>query len=62
MLEKVDEYLNAGVQVVCVLDPGTETVRVYRPGATPAVLSLDDELTLPDVLPGFRVGVRQLFE
>lgn len=59
---KVGEYLTAGVLVVCVVDPETESVAVYSGDETPRRLTADDALTLPDVLPAFRLGVRHLFQ
>jgi Uma2 family endonuclease len=60
---KVGEFLNAGVSVVCVLDPQTETLTVYHAEQPTQVLRADDELTLPDLLtPEFRLPVRRLFE
>jgi Uma2 family endonuclease len=58
---KVGEYLNAGVRIVLVVDPGSEIVIVYSPEGPPNTLRRDDELTLPDVLPGFCVAVSRLF-
>jgi Uma2 family endonuclease len=62
ILQKVAEYLNAGVLYVTVLDPDAESAVVYGPEGTPRTLGRDDELTFPDVLPGFRVVVGRLFE
>ncbi|MGH7201285.1 MAG: Uma2 family endonuclease, partial [Planctomycetaceae bacterium] len=62
LLAKVTEYLHAGVSVVCVLDPQTETARVFYPDLPFVVLSGDDELIFPDQLPEFRVPVRRFFE
>lgn len=62
ILTKVAEYLNAGVSVVCVLDDLPPTIYIYRPDEREHVLSADDELILPDVLPGLRVSVRRFFE
>lgn len=60
---KVGEYLNAGVSVVVVLDPHTEVATAYRQSDDfPQRFSNGDELTLPDVLPGFAVPVRRFFE
>ena len=58
---KVAEYLNAGALVVCVLDPETESVGVYTQNEFPRRLTADEELTLPEVFPDFRVTVRDLF-
>ena len=59
--EKVDEYLEAGVDVVLVLDPSLESATVFRKTSEDR-LSSRDELTLPDVLPGFGILVRKFFE
>ncbi len=60
--EKVDEYLKAGVLVVCVLDSDTTGAHLFRAGVTPQILGPDDELTFPECLPGFSVPVRRFFE
>ncbi len=59
---KVSEYLGAGVVVVVIVDPNTETVSVYRDDGRQQILTTTDELTLPDVLPGFAVPVARFFE
>jgi Uma2 family endonuclease len=60
---KVGEYLNADVTVVVLLDPGIDAATVYRQSEDiPQRFSNGDELTLPDVLPGFAVPVRRFFE
>lgn len=62
ILAKVGEYLEAGVTVVCVLDQMTERCRVYRSDDPGYELKSEEELTIPDVLPEFRVVVRRFFE
>jgi Uma2 family endonuclease len=62
ILIKVGEYLNAGVIVVCVLDPEPQTVHVFYADRPVHVLTADQELTLPEVLGSFRVLVRRFFE
>jgi Uma2 family endonuclease len=59
---KASEYLAAGVLVVCVLDPETRTAVVYTENDSPSKKTEDDELTLPEVFPDFKVSVRQFFE
>jgi Uma2 family endonuclease len=59
---KVAEYLEAGVNTVCVLDDDPPTIYLYTAEAPVRILEADDELTLPDVLPGFRIAVRRFFE
>ena len=62
ILKKVSEYLEAGVTAVCVLDPKTETARVYSADETEQIVKADEELTFPGILPGFSVPVRRFFE
>lgn len=59
---KVNELLSAGVSIVCVLDPRTESITVVDGQGPPRVLYKGDTLTLPDVLPGFELPIARLFE
>lgn len=59
---KAGEYLAAGTLVVCVVDPETKEITVYNDTAPPAKKTIDDELTLPEVFPDFRVPLRRFFE
>lgn len=59
---KVAELLDAGVHVVCVLDPHTESMTVWDNDSPPKVLHKGDILTLPTVLPGFELPIARLFE
>jgi Uma2 family endonuclease len=61
-LTKVGEYLEAGVTVVCVLDQMTERCLVCRSEEPVQILTTEQELSLPDVLPEFRVVVQRFFE
>ena len=61
MFTKVIEYLKAGVRVVVVLDPKSETASVYRDDEFQQIFHNGDPLTIPDVLPGFSVAVNELF-
>lgn len=61
ILAKVAEYLAAGVLRVCVLDQATETITVYSPDEPEVKLTRDQELVLPDILPGFAVRVARFF-
>jgi Uma2 family endonuclease len=59
---KVEEYLKAGVLVVCVFDPGTQTAHVYYADKPKRVFQADDDLVLPEILGNdFRVPVRRFF-
>ena len=59
---RVAELLDAGVSVVCVVDPRTESITVYSDYGPPRALYKGDTLTLPEVLPGFEMLVARLFE
>jgi Uma2 family endonuclease len=61
VLTKVAEYLNAGVGVVCVLDDASEAVHVFTDDDPVRVLTAEQTLTLPGVLPEFQMVVRRLF-
>jgi len=60
--EKVDEYLAAGVSVVWVVNPASETVEIHQPGVQGTILHAADELRCDSLLPGFRCRVSKLFE
>ena len=61
ILEKVSEYLNAGVLAVYVVDPQSEAVRFFDADQPDRMLQGDDELTFPAPLSGLRLPVRSLF-
>jgi Uma2 family endonuclease len=61
ILEKVREYLDAGVKLVWVVEPVFKTVCVYRPDAPPELFNETEELSGEPHLPGFRAAVADLF-
>jgi Uma2 family endonuclease len=61
MREKMADYFGAGCRVVWIVDPLHRSVTVHRPDAGPAILTEDDMLMEDEVLPGFRVLVREIF-
>jgi Uma2 family endonuclease len=58
---KVGEYLGAGTRMVVVADPQNRDVLVYRPGRAPLELTEDDVLEGEDVVPGWKLPVRDIF-
>ncbi len=62
VLQKIAEYLKAGVLAVVVLDDESRTALVAMADEPPRRLGPDEELTIPDILPGFAVPVRRFFE
>ena len=59
---KALDYLNAGTQLVWVLDPVSKTVTVYRSENDIEILTHKATLTGEDVVPGFSCPVGKLFE
>ena len=57
---KVEEYLAAGVRSVWLINPNVRVVQVIRSAGTIQRLRDSDELTEPDILPGFVCHVRDL--
>ncbi|MCS7161350.1 MAG: Uma2 family endonuclease [Gemmatales bacterium] len=60
--ERVEDYLQAGVPLVWVVQPATRRVYVYRQGGRGEILGEGEELRGEPVLPGFRVAVREIFQ
>ena len=59
--EKVEEYLQAGVRLVWVVDPHKQRIRIHRAKGTVQDLHLHDELSGEDVIVGFRCPVSEVF-
>ena len=62
VVEKAFAYLEAGTQMVWVIEPVSKTVRVYRSETNIKLLTRNDTLTGEDVVEGFSCQVAQLFE
>jgi Uma2 family endonuclease len=62
VLAKVAEYLDAGTTVVIVLDDARELAHVFRADGTTRMLTVEEELTIPDLLGDFCVKVGRFFE
>ncbi|HTU91265.1 MAG TPA: Uma2 family endonuclease [Gemmataceae bacterium] len=61
VIEKIEEYLRAGVRLVWIISPRNHIVHVYRANGSVHVLRENEELDGEDVVPGFRCPVRDLF-
>jgi Uma2 family endonuclease len=66
IIAKVQEYLEADVRVVVVVDPEERRTHVYTHDQAPQIVEANGELDLgrilPDVLPGCVLHVREFFE
>ncbi|MBH8574693.1 Uma2 family endonuclease [Nostocaceae cyanobacterium CENA369] len=59
--EKIQSFLQFGSTVGILIDPDKLTVTVYRLNQIPVVLENGDNLTLPDLLPGWELTVSELW-
>src|SRR5206468_12011006 len=59
--EKVQDWLDACVRLVWVVNPKPRTVIVYARGQSPRILSESESLDGSDVVPGFRLPIRDIF-
>lgn len=61
VLDKVQEYLDAGFPLVWLADPKARTITVYPHDGPPVLYSADHDVTADGVLPGFRCKVGDFF-
>jgi Uma2 family endonuclease len=59
--DRIDDWLNASVQILWIVDPFRRTVTIYRPGNDPALLGEHGTLEGDPAVPGFRCPVAELF-
>lgn len=59
--EKIEDWLNARVQMLWVVDPLRRTVTIYQPGYDPTLLGEHGVLEGDPVIPGFRCAVAEIF-
>lgn len=62
VLDKVGEYLQAGVPFVWIVDPARERAAVYRSLTDVRHILREDTLDAEPVLPGFRCTLREILE
>ena len=61
-IQKCLRYVDLGVQIVLFVYPEEESVLAFRPGQAPRMHQGDDCIDLEEVLPGFNLTVREMFE
>jgi Uma2 family endonuclease len=59
--QKLEEYFAIGVKLVWVADPDRQRMHVYRSLTEVDILTVSDDLTGGEVLPGFQVSLAELF-
>ena len=62
LIRKCLGYLELGTRVALLVDPEDRSILEFRPGRPVRVLQGDDRIELDEVLPGFELTVRQLFD
>ena len=60
--EKVADWLEAGTRAVVVVDPRRRTVKVNRSITDATLLTVADTLAVDEVVPGWEMPVREIFE
>ncbi len=60
--KKIDEYLREGVRVVWVFWPDKAKAEIHRPGRAVRIIGGDGHLDGDDVVPGFRVRLRDILQ
>jgi Uma2 family endonuclease len=62
VVDAVADWLEYGARLILVVNPRRQTVAVHRPGQPIRVLGMDDTLSGEDVVPGWSMAVRDLFD
>ncbi|PLZ29459.1 hypothetical protein CBP28_09890, partial [Fischerella thermalis WC559] len=60
--KKMQEYINAGVKLGWLIDRKTGRVEIYRPGKETEILQLPASLSGEDILPGFVLDLKTVWE
>ncbi|MGB3756345.1 MAG: Uma2 family endonuclease [Rivularia sp. (in: cyanobacteria)] len=58
---KIKEYIENGARLGWLLDPQNRRVEIYQPGIEVKVLENPDELCGKEVLPGFVLNLRKIW-
>lgn len=62
LMRKVRQYLVAGAHTVWVVYPESRQVHVFEASGKDRLLSAEDALEAPELLPGFQLPIAALFE
>ena len=60
--EKVADWLDAGTLAVVIVNPRNRTVKVHRSRTDSSVLEESDTLDVSEIVPGWRMPIRDIFE
>jgi len=59
--QKIQLFLSMGAQVGILINPDELTVSVYRSNAETQLLAADDNLTIPELFPGWEIPISELW-
>jgi Uma2 family endonuclease len=59
---KLQDYDRAAIQLVWVIDPVAREAHIFRRDERPEIVKDDATLDGEDILPGFRLNLKELFE
>jgi len=59
--DKVKLFLSLGSLVGLLIDPDRQTVNLYRANAEPIILRDKQELTIPELLPGWSIKINEIW-
>lgn len=62
LISKCLRHVSKGVAVVLLIDPAEKCIFAFRPNLPLRMLRGDDRIALDDLLPGFQLTVRELFD
>ena len=60
--EKIEEYLDAGVRWVWIIDPNFRTAGVHQPAKEPVLFNVEQDLIAEPDMPGLLIPVAKIFE
>ncbi len=61
IFDKLNDYFNAGVKQVWLVEPRFERIRIYKSPNESSTLQKDDDLTCEDILPNFKLPLTNIF-
>jgi len=61
LAEKLQSFIELGSQVGILVDPKNLTLTVYRASGEPIVLTNEDTLTIPELLPGWELPIKDIW-
>jgi Uma2 family endonuclease len=61
MVEKVEDYLSAGVRLVWVIDPEAQVAFVYAPNRPVVRVAENGVLSGEEVIPGFSLNLADIW-